>query len=87
MIPEWCLNSTLNVPYGLNKVGGHKIKTLCCWHALTNRAKSSKMKYLIVICMIAAVHAIPVKEDGPADKFLAALRDCVETDTMLCLKV
>ncbi|KAJ0170876.1 hypothetical protein K1T71_013648 [Dendrolimus kikuchii] len=44
------------------------------------------MKCLIVICVIAAVGAIPVREDGPADKFLAAVRDCVDSDTMLCLK-
>ncbi|XP_041985130.1 uncharacterized protein LOC121737542 [Aricia agestis] len=41
------------------------------------------MKACIVLCLVALTAAKPVEE---ADKFVSGLRDCLETDTMLCLK-
>ncbi|CAH2097086.1 unnamed protein product [Euphydryas editha] len=45
------------------------------------------MKAFIVVCLVAVAAAMPTsKEDGVMEKFISTLRDCVETDTMLCLK-
>ncbi|CAH2218194.1 jg27463 [Pararge aegeria aegeria] len=45
------------------------------------------MKVFYVMCLAVAATAMPtVKEDGVMEKFISTLRDCVETDTMLCLK-
>ncbi|CAH0721077.1 unnamed protein product, partial [Brenthis ino] len=38
------------------------------------------------VLFLATVTAMPAKEDGVMEKFISNLRDCVETDTMLCLK-
>ncbi|XP_045780339.1 uncharacterized protein LOC123877566 [Maniola jurtina] len=47
----------------------------------------ANMKVVYVLCLVTLVTAMPtVKEDGVMDKFISTLRDCVETDTMLCLK-
>ncbi|KAG6460664.1 uncharacterized protein LOC115450380 [Manduca sexta] len=44
------------------------------------------MKSFVALCLIATAAAVPIgKEDG-LGVFLSAFRDCVETDTMLCLK-
>ena len=45
------------------------------------------MKAFYAVLFLAAATAMPAKEDGVVDKFISNLRDCVETDTMLCLKV
>ncbi|OWR52866.1 uncharacterized protein LOC116774924 [Danaus plexippus] len=45
------------------------------------------MKVYCVVLFVAAAAALPMaKEDGVMEKFISTLRDCVETDTMLCLK-
>ncbi|XP_045455528.1 uncharacterized protein LOC123665239 [Melitaea cinxia] len=45
------------------------------------------MKTFIVVCLVAVAAAMPTsKEDGVMERFISTLRDCVETDTMLCLK-
>lgn len=48
-----------------------------------------KMKRAIAaLCLVALSGAMPtVKEEGVMEKFLSTLRDCMEADTMLCLKV
>ncbi|XP_014355612.2 uncharacterized protein LOC106708586 [Papilio machaon] len=48
---------------------------------------SWKMKAFVILCLVAVTVAMPTaKEDGVMERFISALRDCVETDTMLCLK-
>ncbi|CAF4869457.1 unnamed protein product [Pieris macdunnoughi] len=44
------------------------------------------MKAFVFLCVVAAAAAMPTKEDGVMEKFVSTLRDCVDTDTMLCLK-
>ncbi|XP_050685334.1 uncharacterized protein LOC126979819 [Leptidea sinapis] len=44
------------------------------------------MKSYVLLLALAAASAMPTKEDGVMEKFVSALRDCVETDTVLCLK-
>lgn len=46
------------------------------------------MKVFVVLCAITVAGAMPtVKEEGAVEKFLSAVKDCVDGDTMLCLKV
>lgn len=46
------------------------------------------MKVFILLCTVALASALPMaKEEGVMEKFLSAVRDCVEADTVLCLKV
>lgn len=68
---------------------GLQNKTVCFTSGFDNYIPLVKMKgYSLVLCFIAAAAAMPAaKEDGVMDKFISTLRDCVETDTMLCLKV
>ncbi|XP_028177089.1 uncharacterized protein LOC114364930 [Ostrinia furnacalis] len=43
--------------------------------------------YVVALCIVAAASALPMaKEEGAMEKFITTLRDCVETDTLLCLK-
>ncbi|KAL0860889.1 hypothetical protein ABMA27_009426 [Loxostege sticticalis] len=43
--------------------------------------------YVVALCVVAAATALPMaKEEGTMEKFISTLRDCVETDTLLCLK-
>ncbi|XP_068625708.1 uncharacterized protein [Battus philenor] len=45
------------------------------------------MKAFVLLCIVASAVALPTaKEDGVMERFISALRDCVETDTTLCLK-
>ncbi|XP_053619774.1 uncharacterized protein LOC128680568 [Plodia interpunctella] len=45
------------------------------------------MKAFVVLFAIGIAGAVPLaKEEGPMEKFVSALRECVEADTMLCLK-
>ncbi|XP_072935226.1 uncharacterized protein [Epargyreus clarus] len=44
------------------------------------------MKAFFILCLVGAVVAMPTKEDGAMERFISALRDCVDTDTVLCLK-
>ncbi|XP_049880857.1 uncharacterized protein LOC126377205 [Pectinophora gossypiella] len=45
------------------------------------------MKVVAFLCFVVVAGAMPMaKEDGALEKFLSTLRDCVETDTMMCLK-
>ncbi|CAG9135582.1 hypothetical protein JYU34_019210 [Plutella xylostella] len=50
--------------------------------------ESSKMKCFVLLCLVAAATALPMSKDSLSsmDTFVSALRDCMETDTMLCLK-
>lgn len=42
----------------------------------------------MLLCAVAVAGALPMaKEDGAAERFLSALKDCLDTDTSLCLKV
>lgn len=69
--------------------GGHKIKLSDLQALMTiEHWTSSKMKAFVILCLVAVTVAMPTaKEDGVMERFISALRDCVETDTMLCLKV
>lgn len=45
------------------------------------------MKAFVLLCAVAVVGALPMtKEDGVAERFISALKDCMDTDTSLCLK-
>ncbi|KAF9819273.1 hypothetical protein SFRURICE_000264 [Spodoptera frugiperda] len=45
------------------------------------------MKVVVLLCAVAVAGALPMaKEDGAAERFLSALKDCLDTDTSLCLK-
>ncbi|CAH0401546.1 unnamed protein product [Chilo suppressalis] len=45
------------------------------------------MKAFVILCLVAAAVAMPTsREDGVMEKFISTLRDCVETDTLMCLK-
>ncbi|XP_026492448.1 uncharacterized protein LOC113398082 [Vanessa tameamea] len=44
------------------------------------------MKAFIVVCLAAVAAAMPTSKEDGMQKFISTLRDCVETDTMLCLK-
>lgn len=71
------------------KKGGEKQnKTVRLQLPLTIERSLVKMKVYCVVLFVAAAAALPMaKEDGVMEKFISTLRDCVETDTMLCLKV
>lgn len=46
------------------------------------------MKAVVLLCALAVAGALPVaKEDGVAERFISALKDCLDSDTSLCLKV
>lgn len=46
------------------------------------------MKVVVLLCAVAVAGALPMaKEDGAAERFISALKDCLDTDTSLCLKV
>lgn len=67
---------------------GTQNKTAGVLASSTIELSSSKMKAFVALCVIATVGALPMaKEEGPMEKFVSALRECVEADTMLCLKV
>ncbi|CAB3222928.1 unnamed protein product [Arctia plantaginis] len=45
------------------------------------------MKAVVLLCALAVAGALPVaKEDGVAERFISALKDCLDSDTSLCLK-
>ncbi|XP_026754314.1 uncharacterized protein LOC113514424 [Galleria mellonella] len=45
------------------------------------------MKAFVILCVAVVTGAMPmVKEEGVTDKLISTLRECVDADTMLCLK-
>lgn len=45
------------------------------------------MRAFVVLCAVALAGAVPVAKEDGMNRFISAIRDCVETDTLLCLKV
>ncbi|XP_048486426.1 uncharacterized protein LOC105391598 [Plutella xylostella] len=76
------------VTYGNLASGGMKIKLSGRQASATIDCESSKMKCFVLLCLVAAATALPMSKDSLSsmDTFVSALRDCMETDTMLCLK-
>ncbi|XP_028043644.1 uncharacterized protein LOC114253082 [Bombyx mandarina] len=44
------------------------------------------MRAFVVLCAVALAGAVPVAKEDGMNRFISAIRDCVETDTLLCLK-
>lgn len=72
-----------------NLRGGTQNKTRRLTEILNNWSLATNMKvYVVALSVLAVASALPMaKEEGPLERFISTLRDCVETDTMLCLKV
>ncbi|CAD0205647.1 unnamed protein product [Chrysodeixis includens] len=45
------------------------------------------MKVVVLLCAVAVAGALPMaKEDGAAERIISSLKDCLDTDTSMCLK-
>lgn len=75
---------------GIHAGGGTENKTDGC-KAFPNNCTFAvvEMKAFVVLVVgLALANGLPMaKEESAVDKFMTNLRDCVEGDTLLCLKV
>lgn len=44
-------------------------------------------KKIALLAILASVKCNPVQENGVAENLVGAVKECIETDTSLCLKV
>lgn len=44
-------------------------------------------KLVALLAIVASVKCNPVQENGVAENLVGAVKECIETDTSLCLKV
>lgn len=45
------------------------------------------MRAFVIVCCVAFAGALPMNKEDGLDKFVSTLRDCVDGNAMLCLKV